>query len=229
MTPYRSTVHFTQFVGRVLARPPESILYVAAGAGPDLAYFKKQFPNTKVAAMESNSESLSAARAHLAEEGIDAAILMERDWLSEQPEMERRFEGLLSLSTLSQHKSPVRAITRMCQLADSWVAASVMAWNGDHDFMIDVRSLDDAPDNVEGSRHAAYYNIYSLKTLSRLFERNGFIHFKAEQFQMDVDLPPPAELRLGTYTCQTAAGNRLQISGPLFMPWWFIFAERSAK
>jgi hypothetical protein len=54
---------------------------------------------------------------------------------------------------------------------------------------------------------------------------NGYTKFKSKKFEIDVDVPPDGTFR--TYTERTFDGRRIQISGPVFMPWHFIAAERA--
>ena len=53
----------------------------------------------------------------------------------------------------------------------------------------------------------------------------GFNNIKYKPFEIDIDLAKPVN-RMGTYTEKLENGHRIQISGPLLMPWYFVGGER---
>lgn len=82
-----------------------------------------------------------------------------------------------------------------------------------------------SPDLTRAAKRA-YYNIYSLQRTHRRLEELGFAQARWEKFELDIDLPRPANGSMGTYTKTTKEGERLQISGPLLMPWYFVYAKK---
>ena len=56
------------------------------------------------------------------------------------------------------------------------------------------------------------------------FAQFGYNNFRFKKFEIDIDLPKPQNPRMATYTETTSDGRRLQISGALMMPWYFILA-----
>jgi SAM-dependent methyltransferase len=221
--PYRSTVHFTAFLKDCLGRAPASILHSGCGTGSELAYFGSEFPDARLVGMEADPGRAGSARDCVTQQSRTNVTVEEADWLLPPPDS-HRFDGVISLYALSEHedaKTPLAAITAWSR---QWIAASVLAWEGDYDFTIHARPLR----REGGMRPSVYYNIYSLITLQQLLSDHGMATMRARPFEMDVDLPRPASAQLRTYTARTAEGERMQISGPLLMPWWFIYAERAA-
>lgn len=47
-----------------------------------------------------------------------------------------------------------------------------------------------------------------------------------EEFEIDIDLKKTDSMDMGTYTIMTAEKKRMQVSGAIMMPWYFIYAER---
>lgn len=47
-----------------------------------------------------------------------------------------------------------------------------------------------------------------------------------EEFVNDLDLPKNNNKKMSTYTVMTNENKRLQFSGPLFLPWKFLFLKR---
>jgi len=71
------------------------------------------------------------------------------------------------------------------------------------------------------------YNIYSLGLIKRALIEKGYTDIHWQRFDIDIDLPVPESRLMGTYTEQLIDGRRLQVSGPILMPWYFIYARKS--
>ena len=63
--------------------------------------------------------------------------------------------------------------------------------------------------------------------LKDFLAERGYTVFRAEPFEIDIDIPKPEHLDMGTYTVKTEDGKRLQISGALLMPWYSVYAAKS--
>lgn len=72
--------------------------------------------------------------------------------------------------------------------------------------------------------NSSYYNTYSLPRIKEFLAQKGYRTFKYIPFEIDVDLPKPEHTHMQTYTETLQNGKRLQISGPLLMNWYFIYA-----
>jgi len=68
-------------------------------------------------------------------------------------------------------------------------------------------------------------NTYSLPLVRQYLLDRGYNKFMYSRFEMPIDLPRSTSGRMGTYTELTTDGRRLQISGPLLMNWYFIYAS----
>src|SRR6266404_689149 len=132
-------------------------------------------------------------------------------------------DGVVSLQTLSwlpEFEAPLQQIFE--KVAPAWIALSSLFYHGD----ISCRIVVD--------EHAAgrqfYYNVYAIPAVSRFAETFGYRVAEARPFEIDIDLPRPADPdAMGTYTVRTAepgVPDRLQISGPLLMNWHFVMLEK---
>ena len=65
----------------------------------------------------------------------------------------------------------------------------------------------------------SYYNVYSLDKFREQCIQLGAERVEAVDFEIDVDLPFPSTRHMRTYTRRLTDDSRLQISGPLLMPW----------
>ena len=77
-----------------------------------------------------------------------------------------------------------------------------------------------------GSIRRQYYNIYSIPMIKEYLQEWGYTDFKYEPFDIDIDLEKPDHMDAQTYTIKTEDGRRIQISGAMLMPWYFIYASK---
>ena len=64
-----------------------------------------------------------------------------------------------------------------------------------------------------------FYNIYCLERFIAKCKECGAKNVEVMDFDIDIDLPKPAHRHMGTYTELLKNGRRIQLSGPLMMPW----------
>lgn len=132
-------------------------------------------------------------------------------------------DGIISLQTfniLPEYKGIAR---RMCELEPSWIAFSTLGFEGLIDYNV---KLFDYTKDADGECSEVFYNIYSLPKMKEYFSGLGYTRFDYMEFEMDIDLPQKNKMGRGTYTVKTEQGKRLQISGGMMMPWYFVFVEK---
>lgn len=131
--------------------------------------------------------------------------------------------GVIALQVFDlvpDYKDFVYAIDKM---NPSWVAASTMGFEGYIDYIINLK---DYTKTKDGNHAEVFYNIYSLPIMEEFFKDLGYKKFIYSKFEMDIDLPMTNPKGRGTYTVKTEEGKRIQISGGMMMPWYFIYAEK---
>jgi len=112
----------------------------------------------------------------------------------------------------------------MAKLNSKWIALTSLFYDGEISCKIEIN---DYAFTMEGREcKEICCNIHSLIHVQKFFEECNFKKFKYTQFEIDVDLPEPQERGFGTYTEKLEDGRRLQISGPLLMPWYFVSASK---
>ena len=62
--------------------------------------------------------------------------------------------------------------------------------------------------------------------IKELFNGLGYKKFDYRPFNIDIDIKKPEKAGLGTYTERLENGKRIQISGGLMLPWYFIVAYK---
>lgn len=132
-----------------------------------------------------------------------------------------RIDGVVSLQTFSWMPDIGTPLEQICiNIFPHWIAFSSLFYEGEISCQIVVS---------EPTRpRKSYYNVYSIPDVERMLATYGYRMTDCMPFNIDVDLPqPPNPDIMKTYTVSTAA-RRLQISGPLMLPWYFLAFERTA-
>lgn len=217
-SPYRSTVHFENFLTKNVALDNCKIVDIACGTGGATRYIVNQHKNCRILGIDINEDFKDF---FLNEKNIEFAV---GDIYQIDQKYENQFDGAICLQTLSwlpEYREPLKNI---CNLNTKWVAMSLLGYEGKINFNIGVENYESL--TPEGNFTHSYYNIYSLPLIEAYMKEHGFKKFCFQEFEIDVDLKRPEGKDLGTYTIMTAEQRRLQISGALMMPWYFVYAER---
>lgn len=172
-----------------------------------------EFPSTEFVGIDIEKRLLDLYQ------GTESNVRVEQgDWFNLSDKYINYFKGIVSFQTISWLSDYKDAILSLCKLNPEWIAMSGLFYPGKINFYIRM-------DNHE-SPGEPYYNIYSLPLVEKLFAKNGYTHFEYVPFEIDIDLPKPTSYRMQTYTVKTKDDKRLQISGALLMPWYFIYASK---
>jgi len=216
--PNRSTVHLRDFVTRILdgEPPPAEVLEAGCGGGAKMLHLAELFPAAQWTGMDSQEDALEIGC-----ERLDPArfALVRGDLMDLEGTFgPKRFDVSFSLMTLMNLDDYERAVAQMLAVTSRWVFILSLFAETDVDAFI----------RLAGRRVGAneglsvLYNVYSLSRFEEYCRRLGVAEIHAEPFAIDVDIPRPTHGGMGTWTERTADGRRLQFSGPVAMPWWFV-------
>lgn len=217
--PKRSTVHLARFAREVLgptAEEPLAILDVACGAGANMSYLSEYFPAASWTGVDTAEDFLDVGRERLPSDRFRllSADLFELDQVFKPDE----FDVAFSIQTLSWLPDYESALIQMLSCAASWVFVTSLFSDSDFDAFTTV--VDRTVPESERLEH--FYNVYSLPRLEAFCERQGIREMRVQDFDIDIDIPKPKHGKMSTYTMPAADGRKLQLSGPLLLPWKFI-------
>jgi SAM-dependent methyltransferase len=222
--PKRSTCHFYQFIREKLYGSG-LVLDVGCGAGAATAYLASQAPGRTFVGLDVSSELISVADGLTAKTQASNLSFRTGDMFDLQPQ--RDVDGVLSLQTLSWlpgFEAPLAQVFE--RLAPRWMALSSLFYPGEISCKVEVT------EHTRG--RSTFYNVYSIPELRRFCALAGYNVTASQPFQIDIDLPFPADPDLmSTHTVSVLppAGSqeirRIQISGPLLMNWYFVLIERA--
>jgi SAM-dependent methyltransferase len=222
--PKESTKAFAAALQRRgLLSPGSSVLDLACGAGAATGYLAAAHPEVTFTGLDINADLIAYSRHALAscpnlrlEVGDLYALDEARSWPGP--------DGVTMLQTLCWLPDAAAALGAVARLRPRWLACSSLFHDGP---VTHITQVHDHTKATTGAPHVdTYYNVYSLRRIEELLWAGGFREVDSEPFELEIDLPRPADGGMGTYTERLADGRRLSVSGPHFMPWRFVFAVR---
>lgn len=223
--PYRSTEVFIDWLentGILTKNSKMRICDMACGEGANLRYMSLRFPDCKFKGIELNHDLIKQGGAL---NKISNCSMQQGDWYNLDAELKNEFDGIISFQTLSWLPEYKEAIKCLTDLNPKWIAISSLFYEGDIDYTIQLKDYTRGKDS-ETDYKSYYYNIYSIVRIKKIFSEYGYSKFYFKPFDIDIDLEKPDREGLGTYTIKTEKGKRIQISGGLMLPWYFIIAEK---
>ena len=227
--PYRSTV----FIGELLSRRfcPNlndcTALDVACGAGSNICYLSGLYPSINWTGIDQADQLFPIGYALMKEQGLPKLPLLRKGDIFGLNNyfQEKSFDLVLSLQTLSWMPSYEPLLGPLLSAAKSGgrVVISSLFTDSLVDAKIVLTQYKDSTFN--GFEDSIYYNVYCLERFIANCKECGAKNVEVVDFDIDIDLPKPAHRHMGTYTEMLTNGRRIQLSGPLLMPWKVLWIE----
>ena len=216
-----STISFYDFIKHKL-HESNCVIDLGAGAGAATSFFAAKVPKVSMVAADYVNDYLEIGNKLAESRGLKNLHFRQVDWFNLQESNE--FDGVISLQTLSwlpEIRTPIEQV--LTRFKPKWFAITSLFYEGDISCIVEVLE--------HTNSRKSFYNVYSLKELQRIATEFGYQLTKCEKFKISFDLPKPANLDLmGTYTKKVINNRReeerLQISGPLLMPWYMLLLEK---
>jgi ubiquinone/menaquinone biosynthesis C-methylase UbiE len=227
-TPYRSTIKFCDWLEQIGVLTMQSncnIMDIGTGKGSNIYYMSERFPNCQYLGLDINNNFIKEGNTFFEKENINSCKLEYGDLYNlDIKKHANRFEGIISYQTLSWLPEYEGALTEIVKLNPNWIALTSLFFDGLINCKVEIEEFKNLEE--KNGFKTAFYNVYSLPRIERFFFEKGYKLFKYCPFEIDIDLPKPEHSHMQTYTEKLIDGKRLQISGPLLMNWFFIYAEK---
>lgn len=221
--PYESTISICNWLAeKDVFESDARICDLGCGQGASLFYMASRYTDCNFTGVDLDKEAISNGIELMESRQIKNCHLIQGDLHNIGSRFDpEAFTGVLSLQTLSWLPHYRLAIDAMISLSPQWIAASSLFFDGPVETQTMVRVTEES-----GTETELFYNTYSLPKFRSYLAALGYRDFDCLPFEIRIDLPRPDSPKMQTYTEATVGGHRLQISGPLLMNWYFIFARR---
>jgi len=213
--PYRSTYYLGQFIKQIMETDKKYYaIDVACGAGANIYYLSKILPKTAWTGIDWADIFFDVGRNYLKK--LDC-ILLKGDLYEVCNHFKpNSFDIAFSIQTLSWLPKYEEALEQLIEISKKWIIITSLFTDCEIDAIIKIYQ----------DEFVYNYNIYNFNRFKRFCFNNGIKRIIEQDFRIDIDLPKPEHKKMGTYTVKTIEDERIQISGPLLMPWKFIALEK---
>jgi ubiquinone/menaquinone biosynthesis C-methylase UbiE len=216
---YRSTVRLTEFLRDTIRRPEGAALDVACGAGANIYHFARTFPSYRWTGVDLAGDlAFSIGRPRFQEAGLEVELIQGDFYELTELVGGRRFDLVLCLQTLLGVPRYEPLLEQLLRVTRGWLVVSSLFTEFDVDVFNDAVDYTRPSDAQQGW----HFNAYSLRRFRDLCRAGGAREIVDREFEIDIDLPRPAEGGLNTYTQRREDGQRLQFTGPIYQPWRFV-------
>jgi ubiquinone/menaquinone biosynthesis C-methylase UbiE len=212
---YRSTDHFYKFIKGNL-ESSKKIVDLGCGTGGCTYYISTKHNKCKYIGIDNSKKYIDIGLDILELKKSNNLDFIVDDWFNLN--QYSNVDGVISLQTLSwlpEFENPLKEIFN--KIKPQWISLSSLFYEGE----ITIKSTVYQRKNFQHSK--SYYNTYSIPLLDQYCREYGYKIENYKPFEIDIDIKKPKDKNImGTYTVKTVENNRLQISGPLLMNWYFI-------
>jgi ubiquinone/menaquinone biosynthesis C-methylase UbiE len=198
------------------------ILDIGSGGGAATFFLANEFLDTEFIGIDYSDELVDKAKETLKTFEVKNLMFDQGDWFNLNSKW-GAVDGVISLQTLSwlpEMEQPMAQIFKVVN--PNWIGLSSLFYEGDISCRIEVF------EHVRGRK--TFYNVYSIKELSRLAFEYGYEVQQFNRFEIGIDVPKSSNIDLmSTFTEKVQRGmayERLQISGPLLMNWYFVLLTK---
>lgn len=226
VNPYQSTIAFCDWlesIGYISADSELNILDVACGKGANMFYMAKRYPKCNFVGVDINDDVIKSGNEFFKKEGVINCCIKYGDIYNMNEKHISAYDAIVSYQTLSWLPEFKKSLAEISKLDAKWIALTSLFYDGPVDYTIELINYDD----TFQEKSKSYYNIYSLPVVEDFLKRSNYIKLNKHFFEIDVDLEEPTEMGMKTFTRKLENGKRIQMSGALLMPWYFIGAEKS--
>lgn len=226
--PYRSTVKYIEWLSKLgifSLSSNQKILDVGTGKGANLFYLNRLYPDNSYIGIDINENLISEGMDFMGKAGVANITLFNEDIYKKSECFNSfHFDGVISFQTLSWLPEYEKVIAAMVSSNPDWISFSSLFYEGNVECKIEVSQYPILEKKT--TRHVSYYNIYSIPKIKKLLGDYGYKKFYYSPFTIDIDLQKPSNGLMGTYTRELINRDKIQLSGPLLLPWYFILAVK---
>jgi SAM-dependent methyltransferase len=219
--PYQSTIDFNKFIiKKNQFKPNTRILDAGCGIGNNTIYFAKKNKLVEFIGGDYSKKNILLAKKKFKK--VNNLSFSFFDILKNKKKFVNKFDGIISIHTMCCFKDISEPIRKLCTLNPKWLCIKTLAYDADMDVLIHIRDYDSGmkDNNPDGD-----FNIFSKKKIISEFNKNKY---KAEihDYYPSKRIVIKDKKKRGSYTIKSDFHKNTVFSGPVYLPWKFIFAKK---
>jgi SAM-dependent methyltransferase len=219
--PYQSTVDFNNFIKKNNGFASKSrVLDAGCGIGNNTIYFAKKNKSVKFIGGDYSLKNISLAKKIFKNYNNISFVYM--DMLKKNKKFINAFDGIISIHTMCCFKDIEKPIKLLCNLNPKWMCIKTLAFKADLDVLIHIRDFDSG---IKDNNPDGDFNIFSEKKIIKAFQNNNYSVKIFDYFPRNKIIIKNKNKR-GSYTVKTQFNKNTVFSGPVYLPWKFIFAKK---
>lgn len=202
-----------------------TVLDMACGAGANTLYMANRHSEIQFVGMDIGKEYIDYGNTMIMKHSKHKNCeLHEEDWFNIDSKWINVFDGIVCFQTLFMLPDYQAALKKLIDLHPNWIAVSSLFYEGEIEYINKFRDYYRPSGDKNYTDY--YYNYHSMVRYREYMEEMGYCKFEYIPYEIDIDLPKNDNMDIGTYTIMTKEGRRMQISGGLMMPWYFVVAYK---
>lgn len=219
--PYQSTIDFYNFTKKLKGfKPNTSVLDMGAGIGNNTIYFANKEKTIKFYCGDYRRKNIYLGKKIF--KNIPNMSFHHLNILKKTNKLSGKFDGIISIHTLNCFKELEIPIKNLCNLGARWISLKTLACKANMDVLIHIRDNDN---KMIDSDPDGDFNIFSEKKIINLFKKHNYKTVIKEYFPKKKIKNKNLNTR-GSYTIKTEFNKNSTFSGPVYLPWKLIFAEK---
>jgi SAM-dependent methyltransferase len=220
---YESTIQFEKFINENKGfENIKTVLDAGCGIGSNSYFFSKKNPSINFVGGDYRKKNIEEAKKILSSRKNNKIKFINYNILKPSKNLVHVFDGIICIHTFCTFKNSKNVITSLCKLKPKWIAINSLFYEGPIETLIHIR---DAKIDYKDSDPDGDFNIFSIPKVKKQFLKNGY-RIKFVPFFPQKKLNMPKDKSRGSYTVKTSFNKNTIFSGPVHLPWYFIFAKK---
>lgn len=223
--PYESTIDFCKFLkkNKIILPETKKVIDLGCGTGTYLNYFSKNFKKTKFYGLDYSKTLIQIAK-KMKLKNVDFYVsnILKKN-------TNKKFlnsEALICIQTFCVFREPEKIIKFIVSLKPNKVAINSLFYDGPLDVFIHIKDYDDLGSD-KGSD--GDFNTFSIQKISEIFKKYGYILKKKKEYFPKKKILNRKNNERGSYTIKDKKNKNLVFSGPVYLPWHFLYFEKNFK
>ena len=219
--PYQSTIDFNKFIiKKKQFKPKTKILDAGCGIGNNTIYFAQKHKSVEFTGGDYSKKNVLLAKKKF--KNIKNLSFTYFDILKKKNNFKNKFYGIISIHTMCCFKDISKPIKLLCELNPQWICFKTLAYDADMDVLIHIRDFDS---KIKDKNPDGDFNIFSEKKIINEFKKNKFKAEIQNYYPLKKIINSNKKKR-GSYSIKTDFHQNTVFSGPVYLPWKFIFAKK---